>query len=368
MLCGAAAVAALILSIGLLRERRVARDPLLITIVTVISLDMAFGAVTYAGFWTRLPMALATPPHLYLLLVPMIYLYLSRHYTASAEANPQANPQANRTWVHWLPFVTFHLLRFAEAATKISLPWLSIHEATEYAALGVVAGYCMHLAYAARASAIATDTSELFGRPMLLTVSLYLVFGCYLGRVLTNVLMDSLPVIMAVRFLFIFTSITIVTMALTYWYQRIAGMRTPQFLPECHSQVIKEKYGNNRLPEFVSRSIVHGLEHHMLNDKPWLKVDLTLAQLAQGVNVNSHHLSQTINLHFGKSFACYINEYRVNEACKLLLDSKSKAVLEVALESGFASKSSFNTLFKKQTGLTPSEYRKKFSSRNRAAA
>lgn len=130
----------------------------------------------------------------------------------------------------------------------------------------------------------------------------------------------------------------------------------------------KPKYGNNRLPDFARESILVELQRHMQAVQPWLKVDLTLGELAAGINVSPHHLSQIINSVFGKSFACYINEYRVGEACQLLSGDNGKSVLDVALDSGFSSKSSFNASFKKHTGMTPSEFRKTSQDKNRLVA
>lgn len=126
----------------------------------------------------------------------------------------------------------------------------------------------------------------------------------------------------------------------------------------------KAKYGNNRLPDFARETIVGELQRHMQTAQPWLNVDLTLGELAAGINVSPHHLSQIINSEFGKSFASYINEYRVEEARQLLTGDHDKSVLDVALDSGFSSKSSFNASFKKLTGMTPSEYRKSAQHRN----
>jgi YesN/AraC family two-component response regulator len=124
--------------------------------------------------------------------------------------------------------------------------------------------------------------------------------------------------------------------------------------------VCKEKYGNNRLPDDIRNSIMNGLHNYMNESQPWLQLDLTLNELADNININHHQLSQIINTELGKSFACYINEFRVNKACEILIKKQSKSIIAVAFESGFSSKSSFNTVFKKQTGFTPSEYRKKF--------
>ena len=64
----------------------------------------------------------------------------------------------------------------------------------------------------------------------------------------------------------------------------------------------------------------------------------------------------------GKSFPDFINQYRIEEAKKRLLDPAKKhyTVLAIAEEVGFNSKSSFNNVFKKHVKMTPSEFRKSF--------
>ena len=120
----------------------------------------------------------------------------------------------------------------------------------------------------------------------------------------------------------------------------------------------KEKYGNNRLPDFIKDSILNDLHRYMNEERPWMDFNLRLGGLAEYINVSPHQLSQIINAELGKSFACYVNEFRIRNACELLVNNSEKSVTDIALESGFSSKSSFNTIFKKQTGLTPSDYRK----------
>jgi YesN/AraC family two-component response regulator len=102
---------------------------------------------------------------------------------------------------------------------------------------------------------------------------------------------------------------------------------------------------------------------HMKNNKPYIESDLTLNQLASQIAIRPRVLSQVINEMRGQNFYDFINHYRIEEASRLLTNPKDKkiTVLEVLYEVGFNSKSSFNTLFKKYTGLTPSEFRKKQS-------
>ena len=98
-----------------------------------------------------------------------------------------------------------------------------------------------------------------------------------------------------------------------------------------------------------------------ITEKPYLNPQVTLADLADKLSVSTKHLSQVINQSFNKSFFDFINAYRVQEAQAILKEPADEklTVLEVMYEVGFNSKSSFNTAFKKETGQTPSEFRKK---------
>ena len=98
----------------------------------------------------------------------------------------------------------------------------------------------------------------------------------------------------------------------------------------------------------------------METQRPWLEPDLTLEQLAAQLRLRPKLLSQAINAGLGQNFFEFINTYRIEEAKRLLTDPADKkvTVLEVLYAVGFNSKSSFNTVFKKQTGLTPSEFKK----------
>ncbi len=99
----------------------------------------------------------------------------------------------------------------------------------------------------------------------------------------------------------------------------------------------------------------------MEEDKLYLDDSLTIHSLAKKLNTNSKYLSQLINKDFNKSFVVFVNEYRIEEAKRLLiLDEKKLLSIEgVGYESGFKSKSTFNTAFKKFTGETPTSFLKK---------
>lgn len=101
------------------------------------------------------------------------------------------------------------------------------------------------------------------------------------------------------------------------------------------------------------------LENMMNTRRPYLDSELNLIKLAEILSVSTHQMSYVINTGFQKNFFQYVNEFRVEYAKQLLKDSNSKlSILGIAYESGFNSKTSFNTTFKKVTGQTPSEFKK----------
>ncbi len=102
------------------------------------------------------------------------------------------------------------------------------------------------------------------------------------------------------------------------------------------------------------------LTSFMETEKPYLDFELTLQRLASQLNISEKELSILINHHLGKHFFDFINEYRINEA-KIILenpDEEDITILEILYQVGFNSKSSFYTAFKKNTNLTPTQFRK----------
>ena len=122
-----------------------------------------------------------------------------------------------------------------------------------------------------------------------------------------------------------------------------------------------DKYKKSGLKSSEIDKYTTQLIEFIKQEKPYLNNKLTLNQLAEAMNLSTNHLSQIINEKMNKNFFDFINEYRVNEIKNLLPDPKYDhyTLLGVAFESGFNSKTSFNNIFKKFTGKTPSEYKKK---------
>jgi AraC-like DNA-binding protein len=97
----------------------------------------------------------------------------------------------------------------------------------------------------------------------------------------------------------------------------------------------------------------------MDDERPWKDSELTLPDLAARLNSTPHKLSEVLNDQVGQTFYDFVNGYRVREVQRRIRagDAQRLKVLALALDAGFASKSTFNAAFKKHTSQTPSEFR-----------
>ena len=120
------------------------------------------------------------------------------------------------------------------------------------------------------------------------------------------------------------------------------------------------KYNRSGLGEEQAEQLYAQLIEFMKTKKPYLNPEINIYQLAILLNIKKHHLSQVINERTGMNFFDFINTFRVEEIKKNLTHSSMKnlTLLGIALESGFNSKATFNSAFKKFTGLTPSDFQK----------
>ncbi len=117
------------------------------------------------------------------------------------------------------------------------------------------------------------------------------------------------------------------------------------------------KYGKSSLTVENAELIHSNLLNFLKLEKPFLDNELRLSSLSDRLSVSPHHLSQVINEKLQVSFYDLINQYRVEEAKEKLKNfSGKKTILEIAHEVGFNNKVSFNTYFKKYTGMTPKNF------------
>lgn len=138
------------------------------------------------------------------------------------------------------------------------------------------------------------------------------------------------------------------------------AMKQPAlFKPEKPKQKFQETPIDTSLDELKQR-----VEHYMQTEKPFLNPDFSLQDFSDGLGLPSKELSRVLNQGFGINFFAFVNQHRVNEVVTRLKDSENDklTLLGIAYDCGFNSKTTFNTSFKKQTGQTPSEFKKSLTS------
>jgi AraC-like DNA-binding protein len=150
------------------------------------------------------------------------------------------------------------------------------------------------------------------------------------------------------------------------------SLRQPQILTQVSNDLLLEDkvveeenederktYKKSGLTNSEAEEYLENLLNVFEVEKPYLNNDLNLQDLAAMASLSTHNLSEIINTKLNRNFYDFINSYRVKEVQRRLKskDAEIYSILAIALESGFNSKSSFNTTFKKHAGITPSQFR-----------
>jgi len=135
--------------------------------------------------------------------------------------------------------------------------------------------------------------------------------------------------------------------------------QTGLFSTENVKAEIKSKESVLKISDNIAEDYLKTLLIYMEEKKPYLLEDCTIQNVSEKTGISVHHLSNILNKRFDKNFSDFINEFRINEAKRLLSSGEySKMTLEaIGYECGFGSKSNFNKAFKKLTNQTPSEFR-----------
>ena len=130
---------------------------------------------------------------------------------------------------------------------------------------------------------------------------------------------------------------------------------------ENHFDVPERKYQKPLFDKELLEKYQIQLAELMKDDEPFLNPNLTLRDLAEMMEVPPNHLSQLLNEGFNQNFSEFVNSYRLEAFKSKVADPSQRhlTILALAYDSGFNSKTVFNTYFKKTTGITPRAYWKK---------
>jgi len=168
-----------------------------------------------------------------------------------------------------------------------------------------------------------------------------------LGMLLSKPLgLDSLLYIFWILLIFAIFGLTLLSFSAPETWNR---------LRESATQAHNDK---TRLKKLDIPELLKYLEEVMETRTPFTDPELSLEDLASLIGISGPQLSEILNQHLGVNFSSYVNSWRIKMTKKRILAEPDSSILTIAFDSGFNTKSSFNAVFKKETGTTPTAYRK----------
>ncbi len=126
-------------------------------------------------------------------------------------------------------------------------------------------------------------------------------------------------------------------------------------------KIKEEKYLKSSLTEDIRSELHEKIIEYIEKEKPYLNANFSIDDIAEALDTNKKYISRIINQDFGTNFNNFINKYRVNHARIMILDTESKklSLQGIAELSGFNTRATFISAFKKFAGVTPSYFIKK---------
>lgn len=135
-------------------------------------------------------------------------------------------------------------------------------------------------------------------------------------------------------------------------------VRHPDFLALYKREEENIGYRRSNLHAVDTERLEARLTVLMESDAVFMESSLNLNSLAEMLDIKPYQLTEYLSSRHGTGFSQFVNRYRIREAERLLLEHRTQKVLAVSLDVGYTSLSAFYREFKKQTGMTPAEYRK----------
>jgi AraC-like DNA-binding protein len=135
------------------------------------------------------------------------------------------------------------------------------------------------------------------------------------------------------------------------------SLRYPYFFNIIRAETSRIRYSNSKVKGLNVKAVTERLQDLMETDKLYLDESLSLSKLSSILDLTPHQLSEILNSELDSNFNGFINNYRIAYAKKLLYTDPARTILNIALTSGFNSKTAFNKSFYSTVGMTPSEFR-----------
>jgi AraC-like DNA-binding protein len=296
---------------------------------------------------------------------PLLFLYV-RFMT---------KPKRKFNWfslVHFTPFVAFFIISVIFRTNPLVRDLRTFFRPDEFISLRIIYSICFFLSitiYSILAfieikrhqdnlKNVVSYTSGLITLNWLKIISISFYVAYFILFILGGLNMSGNYIPFDPYFI-IFGFIALFSFAISFY-----GLKQPMIFGqsvETNGELKKEpeKYLKSGLKENQAEDYLSKLISFVEKNKPYLDRDLTIHELSGMTGIQKHHITQVLNEKHKRNFFTFINEYRVREVIERFSEPKynNYTIIAIAFDAGFNSKTAFNSIFKSQTGLTPSQYR-----------
>lgn len=325
----------------------------------VLSINVIDILMQINGVWSFVPLFFLLDDSFLLLYGPLIYFYVKSYILKDFTFS-------RRHWLHFIPFVLcflgmFEIYSFVAVPYENSLEIISEGEVPKGVLIFVVAFYLHGLFYLWRSKKLLNTydkkVKERFSNLSRINLSwLHFMINSFIIAWVLGAVQSILP--LTVYRPHINLTLFVFMIFLFYFINRVVfkALKRPDLLSGV--SIVENKYAGSTLSEEKRSSFAVKVVSLMESEQLHLNPDLSIDDLADLLNISPKELSQTINQSFDRHFFDFVNSYRINDAKNMLSDpNNSMTIQEIMYSVGFSSKSSFNTIFKKKTNKTPSQYR-----------
>lgn len=346
----------LAIAINRIKDRNLLANRLLTFFILLISIVLISRLVYEEGvtIWQTWPHLFLIPDLPMFLYGPILYFYIKSLLLKKSE-------EETNWWLHFIPFAA-HLLvlsYYCFESREVYLNRILTGDLWEvpYAAWASLLHIAIYLLWSH--TIVRNYEKQIAGKlsykpQVKFLKTFHLLIGvCWGAWLYSNLaeLLPELPTIFFFSYHLSWVAMSFITITLSYYAMG------QQEVFKIHLE--KERYAGSGLSLAQLEALDQQLQELMQHKKPYLNSTLSRRQLAEQVGIHPKDLSRIINERYDMNFFDFINSYRVQEFKKIVEQKEFQhlSLLGMAYEAGFNSKTTFNTSFKKCTGLTPSEYR-----------
>ncbi len=343
----------LLLGLILIRKKK---SLLLGLFLITFSIEVLNALLSDLGFLKQYPILLFLPVRFYFLSAPLLYLY-AKSLTTSISLSK-----------HWklfiagiLEFFIFIYLFLLPSAIKENISdtyqyyfnELYFNVGLIYASYFVILTIKLLIQHQKNVLEYFSNTENKMLK-WIQKVAIYLLTFCVLWLVLYIVKVETTT--------FWYTVMSTINLIFIYWVG-ISGLNQSRVRMRFSNVESDNNFTKNNTAleeKTIEESVYHQLLQLMSEREIFKNSKLTLSSVANELNISARKVSEIINQFSNKNFNRFINEYRVEEAKKILVNPKFDYLnmLGIADEVGFSSKATFFAVFKQFEGISPGVYKK----------